>query len=159
MKHEDLLGQNAQLHNKLYQMLRDRILRIMETALIYGEIGGYFPEVFSITRDVKLEKGEEIVVNFTYQEDGNVTMTAHIPDGKTVWSYVWAGGLVNIVLVEDAIKILEALEKQDVREGYLDKRDAYVQTLERAFQKLGGVLTRKMRASDYVEMRKQEGSQ
>lgn len=160
MRHSDLLGENAQFHNKVYQMLRDRILKIMETALIYGEIAdSYFPDTPILTRTVDLGKGEKIIVDLTYESDEHVTMTAHVPDGDTTWAYIWSDGLVNIPLAEDAIKILDAMEKQDgLREGYLDKRDAWVQTLERVFQALGGVKTRKMKTSDYVAMRK-EGSE
>ncbi len=157
MKHSDLLGENAQVHNKVYQMLRDRILKIMETALIYGEIAdSYLPDTPILSRLVDLGKSEKVVVDLTYENDEYVTMTAHIPDGDTTWAYIWSGGLVNVLLVEDAIKILDAMEKQDgLRESYLDKRDAWVQKLEIGFQSLGGVKTRKMKAADYVAMRKE----
>ncbi len=156
MKHEDLLGDNAQIHNKVYQMMRDRILKLLETALIYGESSGcYFSDVLGLTKTVEIN-GRTLIVEIIYQDDEQVTMTAHEPEGDTVWTYIWMGCLVNIMLAGEATKILDILEKQDsLREGYLDKRDAWIKILERTFQSLGGVKTKRMKASDYVAMRKE----
>jgi hypothetical protein len=162
MKHNDLLGDNAQIHNKVYQMLRDRLLRILETTLIYGETtSGYFMDVLGITREVTLPDGREMIVEIIYQDDEHVTLTAHIrcedkEETGDAFTYIWVGGLVNIDLIEEAIQIIETLEKQDsLKEGYLAQRDAWVQKMERGFQALGGVKTRKMKAADYVAMRKE----
>lgn len=159
MKHQDLLGDNAQIHNKIYQMMRDRILKLLETALIYGDSSGcYFTDVLGLTKIVEVN-GRTLIVEIIYQDDEQVTMTAHEPEGDTVWTYIWTGGLVNITMAEDAIRILDILEKQDtLREGYLDKRDAWVQILERFFHSLGGVRTKRIKASDYVAMRKERSA-
>lgn len=164
MKHADLLGENAQMHNKIYQMLRDRLLKILETTLIYGETTtGYFMDVLGITRTVTLPSGKTLIVEVIYQDDEDVTMEAHVKldeDDETgeAFTYIWTGGLVNIALVEEAIQIIGLLNKEDgLKEGYLDHRDAWLQTMERGFQALGGVMTRKMKAADYVAMRKEEG--
>lgn len=159
MKHENLLGDNAQIHNKVYQMMRDRILKLLETALIYGESSGcYFSDVLGLTKTVEINS-RTLIVEIIYQDNEQVTMTAHEPEGDTVWTYIWTGGLVNIMLAEDAIKILDILERQEsLREGYLDKRDAWVQILERIFQSLGGVRTKRIKASDYVAMRKERSA-
>lgn len=172
MKEADIFEETIGLHNKLLQMLKERIFGIIETALVYGEASQETDDWITLHKEVRLETGV-LDVDFCYGGDGKVSMASYAKDiyfvsngsndmmaikqenvyGSKV--YIWAADIVNANLINEAIDIITLVETENEnRPDRVQKDDAWKQNIEIGFMRLGGVRTHKMSAQDYAKFRR-----